>query len=780
MVAVCLAVGILGAQKAHAGTAFWDVNGSNAGAGGPAATGTWDGSTANWNPLDDGTGSVAVWNGGDTAVFSAGSDATGGFNVTVSGTQSAGGITFEEGKVTLNSGEIDFPAAGAINIASGVTGTVGTTVIGGTSLAVTGPGTFRLNSSSSTVNNKFTGGITISGGATLSFPGELNTDQTKNGGINPLGIIPSAAVANYITLDGGTISNTVATGTSFLLANRGVTLGANGGTFDITGTNAKLTYAGIITGSSRIAKTGPGSLTLTVSNQNTGGWKISGGTLLVGSPSALAALGPVPGGTVADYIILDGGNLTQTQTANGGRFTDTTRGIELTANGGGVGAIDNPDHTTSQNSQYQGLIALAPGVTSATLHKVGDGEFRANNPAGWTFTKLEVDGGFYRVTTASSGISATSDAMFGTVPQQYDASAILLSGTGADRSHGGVAIGTSATITTPSTRGVTINSNGATFITNANWTIQSIVTGAGGLTLNENGWAPTSATSGFSLILTGANTYLGATKINAGTLEVQGGSAIPDTSAVTISSASTSSPADTKAILLVDNDETIGSLAGGGGTGAGSGGQYGTVILKSTLTTGANNTNTTFSGIIDGFNGAGALTKTGTGLMALGANNTYPGQTTINMGTLQLGTGGTSGSVQNDVTNNGVLAFKRSDNVTFSHTISGSGSVVQSGTGTTLLANDNSYTGGTSVQAGTLSVASDAKLGDTTVAAGVALAGGGTLEASSSFSTGRAITTGTGGGGISVDGGQVLTASTAITGTGNLSIGGAGQLVTPE
>jgi autotransporter-associated beta strand protein len=88
---------------------------------------------------------------------------------------------------------------------------------------------------------------------------------------------------------------------------------------------------------------------------------------------------------------------------------------------------------------------------------------------------------------------------------------------------------------TPPTRGVTVEANGATFITNAQWTIQSIITGPGGITLNENGWNPTSATSGFALVLTGSNTYLGATRINDGALNIQGGFAIPDTSAVTIS-----------------------------------------------------------------------------------------------------------------------------------------------------------------------------------------------------------------------------------------------------
>jgi hypothetical protein len=48
-------------------------------------------------------------------------------------------------------------------------------------------------------------------------------------------------------------------------------------------------------------------------------------------------------------------------------------------------------------------------------------------------------------------------------------------------------------------------------------------------------------------------------------------------------------------------------------------------------------------------------------------------------GTLQLGNGGTTGSIVGNVTNNGVLAFNRSDTFTFPSVISGSGSVSQIG-----------------------------------------------------------------------------------------------------
>ena len=79
---------------------------------------------------------------------------------------------------------------------------------------------------------------------------------------------------------------------------------------------------------------------------------------------------------------------------------------------------------------------------------------------------------------------------------------------------------------------------------------------------------------------------------------------------------------------LNGTNETIGSLAGGGGTG-------GNVTLGAgILTTGGDNSSGTFSGVMSG---TGGLTKQGTGTFTLSGANTYTGATTINAGTVQLG-----------------------------------------------------------------------------------------------------------------------------------------------
>lgn len=106
-----------------------------------------------------------------------------------------------------------------------------------------------------------------------------------------------------------------------------------------------------------------------------------------------------------------------------------------------------------------------------------------------------------------------------------------------------------------------------------------------------------------------------------------------------------------------------------------------------------------------------ALVKTDTGTLVLSGDNTYTGGTTVSGGTLQIGDGGTTGSIQGDVTNNGSLAFSRSDDVTFGGVVSGSGKLVQAGTGTLTLTGSNTYTGGTLVQSGILEVVSGMALG---------------------------------------------------------------------
>ena len=153
---------------------------------------------------------------------------------------------------------------------------------------------------------------------------------------------------------------------------------------------------------------------------------------------------------------------------------------------------------------------------------------------------------------------------------------------------------------------------------------------------------------------------------------------------------------------------TLGSIAGAG-----------TFTLTSkALTVGSNNTSTEVSGIITG--DGGSLVKVGTGTLTLTGNNTYTGGTTINAGTLQIGNGGTTGSVLGNIVNNAALVFNRSDDITYSGMISGTGILTQAGSGQLTLTGANTQSGGTMVNAGRLAV-------NGSLASNVTVQGGGNL-----------------------------------------------------
>ncbi|MFD1490986.1 beta strand repeat-containing protein, partial [Ancylobacter vacuolatus] len=164
------------------------------------------------------------------------------------------------------------------------------------------------------------------------------------------------------------------------------------------------------------------------------------------------------------------------------------------------------------------------------------------------------------------------------------------------------------------------------------------------------------------------------------------------------------------------------------------------------------------------------------GTLILTGASTYTGGTTITQGTLQIGKGGTTGSIEGDVVNNAALVFNRSNDLGFDGAISGTGSVTKKGAGTLTLTGTNAFSGGLTVKAGTVKVAAASALGS----GGLSLEGDGALQASESFSYGGAVTltpvAGLGGGTFAVDDSKTLTLTGAIGGTGALTKSGTGTL----
>ena len=139
-----------------------------------------------------------------------------------------------------------------------------------------------------------------------------------------------------------------------------------------------------------------------------------------------------------------------------------------------------------------------------------------------------------------------------------------------------------------------------------------------------------------------------------------------------------------------------GSMAVGELTGSAS-----SYVNSTAWTVGARNTDATFAGIVLG----NSVTKVGAGTWTLSGNNTYTGTTTISGGALQIGDGGTTGSLGTaNVTDNASLMFNRYDDIVVENLISGNGNVVQAGFGTLVLSAVNTYSGATLIKSGTLAL----------------------------------------------------------------------------
>jgi fibronectin-binding autotransporter adhesin len=232
-------------------------------------------------------------------------------------------------------------------------------------------------------------------------------------------------------------------------------------------------------------------------------------------------------------------------------------------------------------------------------------------------------------------------------------------------------------------------------------------------------------------VLSGNNTYTGATTVNSGTLQAGVASVAGVSGAFGKNSAVTMANTAGAVLALNGFNTQIGSLAGGGTTG-------GNVTLGAgTLT--INGGSTVFAGSISG---SGGITQT-SGYVRLTGSNTYTGNTTIGGGTIYIGNGGATGSISSLslVTGTGILYFYRSDSFTFANTISGAISIGKYVATTVTLTGNNTYTGSTSIFSGIFSVSS---IGSSTN--GTSNLGGGTaaIKIGSQPTGGQLTYTGTG------------------------------------
>lgn len=414
---------------------------------------------------------------------------------------------------------------------------------------------------------------------------------------------------------------------------------------------------------SRLTKTGTGTLVLSNGNAYSGGTTISAGVVSIASESNLGfnPATPTPGN-----VTFNGGTLATTANLNLG----ANRGIEIGAGGGAI-TVD-----TSTQLTINGIIA-------------GSGPF---TKGGHGTLVLLATNTYTGATSLTAGITKiATDAALGTAPASATASHLTLSNAN---------LWATDSFTLNSNRGLSL-AGAPSFNVDSGRTLTygGIVAGAGDLLLNSGG----------TLALGGANTYSGATFIYGGTLKASNAASLGGTSAGTTVSSGGALLVDgvaigSEAITLNGN----GPSGGGALVGAGSASLAGNITLASNATIGAPTSDDflTLSGTMTESGGARTLTKAGSGTVILTGTASHSGGTTVSGGSLQIGSGGTSGSIAGNVTvTGGNLAFNRSDDVTYSGNVSGAGILKQLGTGRLTLTGSNFNNGGLFIATGgTLSV----------------------------------------------------------------------------
>lgn len=711
-----------------------------------------------------GTGNI-VQDGTGTLVLSANNTYTGATTVNAGTlTLSASDSLSDSSTIVVNGGEFALDAVNetvsSVTIAggtiSGSTGVLQATggftlqsgtvsgILGGTGSATkSGTGTVVLTGA-----NTYSGGTTVSGG-TLKI-GNAGITGSLNGTITTQGV----GVLEFNRTDATTVSNTLAgNGTFRQIGGNTLTLdGTNttNGTISVTSGTILFSGAGALPSNGSLSASSNG--TLSVADGTTRNSTLAGG-LTMSSANFVFDINASASDLVAfsGAASLSGTNLVKLNLSNAtaGSWTlmSASSGLD-----GGTWSLDT-------DSFIPGAFtwSLSSSSTALTLTAVGSSNnfyWTGNTSSSWgTADNWSSDsaGSSPRATTPGVGddvffTATTASNLSTTLGANFTVNTISITDPGVS-----IAAGNTLTANASTALAFLVSADSGTT------TLAASLAGANaGLTKSGNG----------SLILSGANTYGGGTTINGGTLTISGGAAISDSGAVVLGNVAGT-------VFSISTSETIASLQGGGA----SGGNV-SIATGQTLTVGETGTNT-FSGVIAG---VGNLVKTGAGTMLLDGANTYSGSTTISAGTLQIGAGFLTGSINSTsaIANNGELVFNRSNSLTISAAISGSGGIKQLGTGTTLLTANNTYTGATTISAGTLQVGNGGASGSISTTSGIVNNGLLVFNRSSNITlsapiSGNGALTQSGSGTVVLSGSNSYTGTTTIA-AGSLKLDNAGAI----
>jgi len=636
-------------------------------------------------------------------------------------------------------------------------------ISGAGALTQAGSGLLTLNAA-----NTFSGVTTITSG-TLDLSNSLALQYSIFSGGAGVFVFDSSVSSHAFSFGG------LGGSTNLILKDSG----SNTVALTVGGNVTSASYSGVLSGSGGLTKIGTGVQTLANTNTYTGGTIIKGGTLVNGASNAIGAagstivLGDSAGNSNAalgnsyngnnSYLINvaagTGGSRSINATAGNPNFTGAiTLGTDLTINdsdngtttfsGGisGTGNLTVMSASTSGNTQFNTNALNFSGTFLNATTSVESGGLTVASVLGANIKGLVQNGATTLILTSSNAFIADTTVLSGAL--RLDQSQALQNSV-ANLNGGSLLFGTAITSATmgglagngnlnlvntnatPAVVALTLGESNSSYASN---TLNPVYAGAIGQT---TGAASLTKVGSDAQILTGANTYIGATTIGSGTLQIGNGGAT--------GSLSTSS-------VITDN----GTLA---------------FNRSNTVTQG-----TDFSG--SAISGTGALRQAGAGTLILTAANNYTGPTVINSGTLQIGNGGTTGSLATGsvITDNGILVFNRSNAVAqgtdFSGSaISGTGGLRQSGASILTLSAANSYSGMTTLNSGTLALSGAGTLGAATAALTV---NGGVLDLGTTSQTVAAMTIA---GGATIRNGTLTGASfTSTGGTISATLSGAGSL----
>ncbi|EGM9203470.1 autotransporter outer membrane beta-barrel domain-containing protein [Salmonella enterica] len=526
------------------------------------------------------------------------------------------------------------------------------------------------------------------------------------------------------TYTGGT---TISGGT--LVATNVDALGSGDVTDDATlELNTGGTFDNVISGSGQVVKSGDDVLTLSGANSYSGGTLISDGTLVASNVEALGS------GDVTDNATLE--------LNTGGTFDNAISGS------GKVEKSGDDALTLSGANTYTGGTLISDGtLVASNVEALGTGDVTNN-----ATLELNTGGTFDNAISGSGQVVKSGDD--------------VLTLSGANSYSGGTLISDGTLVASNvEALGTGDVTDDATLELNTGGTFDNAIGGSGNVVKS----------GADTLTLSGSNSYTGGTLINGGTLvasnvEALGTGDVTNNATLELNTGGdfinniggtgrVEKSGDDTLTLSGSNTYTGGTLINGGTLVASNVEALGTGDVTDNATL-ALNTGGTFDNAISG---SGQVVKSGDETLTLSGTNSYTGGTTISGGSLvatnveALGTG--------DVTDNAVLELNTGGD--FANNIGGTGSVVKSGDKTLTLSGTNSYTGGTTINDGTLVATSVDALGSGDVTDNA------TLELNTSGTFDNVIS---GSGQVVKSGDDALTLSGANSYTGGTTISG-GTLV---